>query len=294
MAVIGTFIAIVLIILSIIAAILAGIAAAIAALVRTGEIPEDFFANYTNGFGISNETDKIIQSFLRDGLLAYRDDIESLSIFFPDDQLEKFDFLSQNKNNDNILLSSSDTSIEAKASCSAIVETSNIDIFDYVVEREEPEQRLSNVFEETIMNLLFDATTTNVSSVVRLFDPTDASLLNEETNFTSSSVFDVYFTVTKAFSCRNETQVDDTVQHNMTNIEKESSSSTTSACDSAYEKANTFIQNTTIALEEAADSGYLNNKLKENGLMSGVGFIESQSTVDSISCDLADSTTKII
>lgn len=242
---------------------------------------------------MSNGTDKIIQSFLRDGLLAYRDDIESLSIFFPGEQFEKFDFL----NNDNILLSSSDTSIEAKASCSAIVETSNIDIFDYVVEREEPEQRLSNVFEETIMNLLFDATTTNVSSVVRLFDPTDASLLNEETNFTSSSVFDVYFTVTKAFSCRNETQVDNTVQHNMTKIEKESSSSTTStstACDSANEKANTFIQNTTVALEEAANSGYLNNKLKENGLMSGVGFIESQSTVDSISCDLADATTKII
>lgn len=115
--------------------------------------------------------------------------MDAFSIFFPEDE----DVENNGQNNFE-----TNANIVAKTSCSINVETSDLaGGVNYVVETEvteEEEQRLSNEFQESLIDILSESFNATVSEFSTNLDP-----LHSHGNDTSS--YDIYFTVTKTFTC---------------------------------------------------------------------------------------------
>lgn len=256
----GTGIAIVLIILVIIAAILGGIAAAIAAATRTGEMPDNFSPYY-----LSNETlflppfanNTMIQSLLKDGIYG-TDIIDELSIFFPDEK-EKIDML---KSVDEKKFTRKE--ISAKTSCSVLLETSQTTSFN-AQDNEDMEQKVSNVFTDTINDILSESLNATLAHISSNIDLT----MTQPGNYSSSTFFDIYFTVAKQFSCNEEGGDKSTI------------------CEKAFINAQGFIHDTKSLLEDF-DIDDLSNITMRYGSSSGVVFLEENINTNSISCNSID------
>lgn len=257
----GTGIAIVLIILTIIAAILGGIAAAIAAAVRTGEMPDNFSPYYLS----TNETlflppfanNTMIQSLLKDGIYD-TDIIDELSIFFPHEK-EKTDLL---KSVDEKKFTRKD--ISAKTSCSVLLETSQTTSLNSQ-DNEDMEQKVSNVFTDAIDDILSESLNATLAHISSNIDLT----MTQPGNYSSSTFFDIYFTVAKQFSCNEEEGDESTI------------------CEKAFINAQGFIHDTKSLLEDF-DIDDLSNITMRYGSFSGVGFLEENINMNSISCNSID------
>eukprot|EP00594_Rhizosolenia_setigera_P013425 CAMPEP_0178969076 /NCGR_PEP_ID=MMETSP0789-20121207/18630_1 /TAXON_ID=3005 /ORGANISM="Rhizosolenia setigera, Strain CCMP 1694" /LENGTH=211 /DNA_ID=CAMNT_0020655119 /DNA_START=23 /DNA_END=654 /DNA_ORIENTATION=- len=147
------------------------------------------------------------------------------------------------------------TTTRVRASCSARIETSNVDIFDYVVEDEEPEQKVSKVFQQTVNDILSDTLIMDLesSSTQKIYSPSSSTTTTQndaDNSFSSNNSFDVFFTLSsKEFSC------DD------------------GDCDTTLMEAQKFVDDAINRL----DSDSFDSVMMAQGSLSGVQFMEKHS-----------------
>lgn len=155
------------------------------------------------------------------------------------------------------------TTTRVRASCSARIETSNVDIFDYVVEDEEPEQKVSKVFQQTVNDILSDTFMMDLdsSSIQTIYSPSSSTTTTQndaDNSFSSNNSFDVFFTLSsKEFSC------DD------------------GDCNTTLMEAQKFVDDAINRL----DSDSFDSAMMEQGSLSGVEFMEKKSRMTSMDCD---------
>jgi len=147
--------------------------------------------------------------------------------------------------------------LEAKASCTISLETSNTgELFHK--EDVEPQEKISAVFKKSINEILSDDSLLIDADVTS----TNPLLLQDE----YSPIFDVYFTLSKRFSCNHSDETD---------------------CDATFELAQEFLQKTKarLSFEGEENTKLLSEALMKNGSISGVEFIEEKAKVKNVSCD---------
>lgn len=205
---------------------------------------------------LKNSTAPIL-SLITDSLEEF-DNMEDFSVFFPNkeylgplsSELQKKTTASLEKR-DNII---------AKTSCSIILELHGEDIFDVAEEKEnEIEKNISIVFKESINDILFNENDASLVSSGRNNTMTHVTasmnhvLTGEgEGSSKTSSLFDIYFTVSKTFSCYEEEEEEE-------DEDEFEFRSTTTACEQkSFVRAKVFNSDTKEILEDS----FVNESMK--------------------------------
>eukprot|EP00594_Rhizosolenia_setigera_P011995 CAMPEP_0178971222 /NCGR_PEP_ID=MMETSP0789-20121207/20123_1 /TAXON_ID=3005 /ORGANISM="Rhizosolenia setigera, Strain CCMP 1694" /LENGTH=495 /DNA_ID=CAMNT_0020658105 /DNA_START=50 /DNA_END=1537 /DNA_ORIENTATION=- len=188
----------------------------------------------------------------------WRSDADEWTIFFPDSNNTNYtNYTKDYYNNDTVKmigLPSSNTVMEAKASCSVKLETAGASIFDYVVEDEKPEEKVSAVFTDSLTSVLEEENDDSSSSV-----HTTTTRQSE-----GDTVYDIYFTVQKTFSCENQNEP---------------------PCEEVLNASTEeFIQSTKATLEEAVNDGQITSIVQNVAHHQHAYFMEQDSDVNSINC----------
>jgi len=160
--------------------------------------------------------------------------------------------------------------IQAKASCSISLETSNTDEL-FSMDEKDSEQKVSSAFKDSLDDIILSSISAedSLSSKTHVTSHFNNPTKEKEENENESSAlatFDVYFTVTKQFSC---------------NGDDEGKDEENGECDRAFAMAQGFIQDTKSSLKDGFDSGSFSTALTKNGF-------DKNASIGNMECDSID------